>query len=622
MLAACGSPVGGMNTAASSNGPVIITLTATPPLVAYNKTADIKWSSPDSTSCSSSPAGINSTSGTFTTPPLTATTTYTVTCVGASGTASQSITISVVPTSIIGAAATWAAEPVRGTVYYYCDCGTGKSGSCVAGDDTNAGKSSSAPRRTISNAMTLMGSLSGTNTFALCQGGAFDATSRIGASASGCTPGTTCADIREYLPPSKDTAKPIINMASNIHLFHIEGNYGGVRIFNLKLVGDNNPADINNIAFWFYNGAHDIEIGNVDIVNFSTGMDNENGGASPTSNIRMTGNTFTNNSRFAYFGGSSGTKINYNIFEGSGNGNSLIHTIYEDNYGLIAYNVEIIGNYFHGQYGATCQGSVLSSHGAIDGLSVKDNIVSIDATATTGGCYGLEFSNMTNDKNPTFFRHAVFSGNTIINGGNTSFMVTSCPGCIIENNIIISDWAYSGNMNGISIAGSANRGIDDTSNANIIRNNTVWYGPKVIGTGVGILTNTEGTGHIISNNTVTSVQGSGALNCFRHDLLLTSYAFMDNNHCYGTGTTHYEYTHGTNLTAWQTYTTSNGFDAHSIGGAPVFVNAASANGYDFHPNTGSPLRNAGDATNKSTLDFAGVTRPNPPAMPAIGAYEP
>lgn len=545
-------------------------------------------------------------------------------CGGGSGVSTSltpaNLTISVVPASIIDAQTGWTQASMRGTVHYYCDCGTGASGTCVAGDDANAGTSSSAPRRTIANAITLMASLSGTNTVALCQGGAFNAAASLnGAYAPGCAAGTTCTDLREYSPPSNDTAKPIITMATNNNLFHLEENRGGVRIFNLKLIGDNAPADMNNIAFFFYNGVHDIEIGNLDIVNFSTGMDNENGGASPTSNISMTGNTFTNNSRFAYYGGSSGTKINYNVFESSGNSTSLVHTIYENNYGSIAYGVEIIGNYIHGQYGSTCLGSVLSSHGAIDGLKVQHNIVTIDSASTTGGCYGLEFSNQTNDTHPTFFKNAVFSGNTIINGGNTALLVTTCPGCIIENNLIISDWSYNGNINGIVVPAIVHRAQDVISDANIVRNNTVWFGPNVTGTGVGIVTNSEGTGHIISNNTVSSVQGSGTLNCFRHDLALTSYAFMDNNHCYGTVTTHYEYTHGTNLAAWQTYTSSYGFDAHSIGGAPMFASAASTGSYNFHPNTGSPLIGAGNNVNMSTLDFAGVTRPS---SPAIGAFEP
>ena len=47
-----------------------------------------------------------------------------------------------VPASIASVQAAFAAEPMRGPVYYYCDCGPGAEGDCVAGNDANAGTSS------------------------------------------------------------------------------------------------------------------------------------------------------------------------------------------------------------------------------------------------------------------------------------------------------------------------------------------------------------------------------------------------------------------------------------------------------------------------------------------------
>jgi len=154
---------------------------------------------------------------------------------------------------------------------------------------------------------------------------------------------------------------------------------------------------------------------------------------------------------------------------------------------------------------------------------------------------------------------------------------------------------------------------DDLSTANIVRNNTVWFGPNTTGTSTGIWTNTEGTGHIIANNTVSSAQIAGTVNCYRHDLALGSYAFINNNHCYSTVLNHWEATHGTTLAAWQTY---SGFDSASIAGSNPQFTAAGTN---FAPAAGSPLIGAGTASHMSTTDFAGKTRPSPPA---IGAFEP
>src|SRR5512137_2730448 len=88
-LASCGGGIG------SSTPPVTTTVSASGPTaqVAYLATADVTWTSSDSTTCSSSPSGIAGTSGTYTTPPLSVTTTYTITCVGPSGAASARVTI-------------------------------------------------------------------------------------------------------------------------------------------------------------------------------------------------------------------------------------------------------------------------------------------------------------------------------------------------------------------------------------------------------------------------------------------------------------------------------------------------------------------------------------------------
>ena len=626
-LVACG---GGVKSAPTPSGtitpPSTITLSASasPASVAYNATSVITWSaSAGTTSCSSSPAGISGVTGSYTTPPLTTTTTYTIRCIGQTATDSaiQRVTIFVAPSSINSVAAACAAEPLRGTVYYYCDCGTGASTGCVPGNDSIAGTSADAPRRTIANAMTRLRTFTGTSqhTIALCKGGAFNATGVLYISNTGCTAGTTCNDIRDYSPTTfSGAAKPVINQAANTQIFNIDGNYGGLRIMNLSLLGDSPGSSSSSIGFFFYNGAHDVTMCNLDMANFDIGVDNSCDncpGTSPTSNIWFLGNNLSNTFNLGYYGGGNGAKINYNVMEANGANSGGQHALYENNGAMTVTGIEIIGNNIHGQYGPVCHGSVISTHGAVDGLTVKDNIVSLDADKTTDACWGIEFSNQTGNAHPVYFRNTVFSGNTVINGGNTPFFVTSCPGCIIENNVIIQNWNYSGTLNSIEFPALANRGQDDTSNANVVINNTVWFGPNVTGATRGIWVLGEGTGHIIANNTVSSSQASGTLSCYRYDLPLTSYAFINNNNCYSTGTYTFEQNHGTTLTAWQTYATSKGFDSASITVPPQFT----AEGTDFTPVPGSLLIGAGTALHMSTSDKAGKARPTPPA---IGAYEP
>src|SRR4030067_3391138 len=73
---------------------------------------------------------------------------------GGGGSATTPAPISPMPATIESVAAAWAAEPMRaGTVHYFCDCGTGASGSCGARNNTNAGTSAAAPQQTLATAV-------------------------------------------------------------------------------------------------------------------------------------------------------------------------------------------------------------------------------------------------------------------------------------------------------------------------------------------------------------------------------------------------------------------------------------------------------------------------------------
>jgi hypothetical protein len=502
---------------------------------------------------------------------------------------------------------------MRGTIHYYCDCGTGAEGDCVAGNDSNSGLTAALPRRTIAAAAANFSTLSAYDTVALCKGGAFNTASTFNIGSNRCGTGVACNDLREYSPTTfTGTAKPLINYSGsgNNALFQFASGTGGVRVLNLALNGMGNI----NRGFFFFSAGHDVTVGNVDMNSFDIALYDE-GMQGANSNIKLSGSTITNSSTFGYLGGGINSEISYNYWDGNGSSNSLDHTIYISTHDYPASNVQIVGNYIHGQYGPTCLGAPIVGHGRVDGLLVKDNTVDIAASAATPGCWGIGFNNTLANPLAVYFRNAVFSGNTIINGGNNSLTISSCPGCVIENNIIIQNWASGGSI-GINVVESTTRGTDDVSNSNIIRNNTVWFGPNSTGASVGIVVKNEGTGHIVSNNAVYSGQASGTLSCFDYQLALASYAFINNNHCYSTGSYVWDASHGATLSAWQSYATAYGFDSASkVGSNPLFTNAPT----DFTPASGSPLIGAGNNTYKSVLDTTRKTRPNPPA---IGAIEP
>ena len=530
-------------------------------------------------------------------------------------------------TAIYDTAAACAAEPMRGTVYYYCDCGTGADANCVPGDDANTGTDPAAPRRTITDAVTRFRSLTGTNTIAFCKGGAFDSSPKYWHSLnnSSCAAGRTCNDLREYSPTTfVSSAKPIINnIQANVTTFSVTGNYGGIRILNLALKGDSGAIGNRNDGFFFYAGAHDVTMCNLDMDGFDIAVNHNSGNkttAPTTPNIKLTGSHITNSRTMGYLGGGNNAEVSHNYWDGNGGSNMFDHTIYVGSGELTTLNMKVIGNYIHGQHGPTCKGVVIVGHGEFDYLTVSDNYVEIDAAAGSGGCYGIGFGS-GGYKTPAFFRHATFSGNTLKNTGNAALVIASCPDCVIENNLIIQDWDYTYPTTGILVAAETARvsPADDVSDRNIVRNNTVWYGPRHVHGALGISIRNEGTGHIVANNSVhysstSTVNTWGGVNCFAYPLALSSYAFIDNNHCFSNATYKWEKTQGS-LAAWRTYSATYGFDTESITADPKFEAA----GTKFTPAAGSPLIGAGSATYGSTADITGKVRPSPPA---IGAFEP
>ena len=678
-LAYCGGGVGAS----------VTSLTAEPATLTGSGVSTLKWTSTDAKLCNlnGTPVGSNDS---YTTPELSSTTTYTLTCLGTDGDyVTEDITITVsstaptteptapttgsttpttepttptttipitttppttttpitttptttttAPTTTTGttttsttttattsstyasvAAACAAAPRLSGTVHYYCDCGTGAQSGCVAGNDANAGTEPLLPRRTIGNAATFLRSSAAVNdTVALCKGGAFNATGTLSIGSTRCTAGTTCNDLREYTPTTfAGTAKPIINnVAGTAYLFTVSGSLGGVRLLNLKLVGDHGAVGNRNRGFFFYKGAYDVSMCNLDMEGFDVAVYNESD-AGVNNRIKLTGSRFTNNRAMGYLGSGDNAEISYNYWDGNGSSTAFDHTIYLSGHRPIA-NVQIVGNYIHGQYGPTCLGGPLTVHGEYDGLVIDRNEIDIDAGANTnGGCWGIAL-NSGGYAVPEYFRHTSITRNIIRNGGNIALSADNCPGCLIENNVIIQDWVYGSGawaLAGISVPAKTYRAGDDVNTANIIRNNTIYFGPKATGGGTGITVKTQGTNHVIANNTVyySATSAGQGVNCFAYPLALSSYAFINNNHCYSAAPYSWVATRGT-LAAWRTYATS-GFDSASVTGNTLFT----AVGTNFTPAAGSILIGRGDAAHGATRDITGKARPSPPA---IGAYE-
>jgi hypothetical protein len=493
--------------------------------------------------------------------------------------------------------------PIRGTgtTYYYCDCQTGAQAGCVAGSDANVGTSASAPRQTFSNAVARFNGMNAGDTVAFCKGGSWTgaradlANARCSAVADMRTAAnTTTCDLRDYTPSWGGTARPIIRQTADAYLFTFLSNSSGIRVLNLDMEGAcapggacgsgtrgiisqghwNNSLVCNNKINGFYVGIHLLP--------------------SPTpaaENIDVWGNLITNNALDGYLGSNTGTgAVDANLFDNSGYDHSGTppHSVYLQ--GTAVASMSYVNNqitYSNASY--PCSGTMLVVHDQFERLNIENNLFDGGA-GVSGNCWVI---GIDDGGYPTaaYYRNLTVRRNWLQNGGYQYIYAAECPGAIIENNVLVVGSA-AGTGFGIDVPGKAHRTGDDTASNVTIRNNTVYVSGT---TGLtAIEAQSEGTGHVIANN---SVYFTSSGTCFATPLAAGAYTFVGNNVCFG-GTWGTTYDATPHVTANPRYMS-----------APV----------SFVPAPGSPLIRAGSTTHKATTDFAGRARPSPPA---IGAYEP
>ena len=137
---ACSGPGGNASQAVTVNvsAPPTVTLSASPTTVTSGGSAMLSWSSTNASSCTGSGgwSGNEPTSGSASTGAVSATTAYTLTCSGAGGSASQSVTVSVsaAPPTISGTPAT---SVTAGTGYSFTPTASDPSGHSMSFSITN-----------------------------------------------------------------------------------------------------------------------------------------------------------------------------------------------------------------------------------------------------------------------------------------------------------------------------------------------------------------------------------------------------------------------------------------------------------------------------------------------------
>jgi len=517
-------------------------------------------------------------------------------------------TVSMGQARSVGAA--FAPVAASGPVYYFADCQQGALPGCVAGDNANAGTSPLAPRRTLAGIN--IDALPAGTQLLFARGGAWTDVGMIISN-----PNVTAERplvFASYASAWGGEARPWFKVGSLTQIFvfgwyNETQNDGGYTIRGLKLDGLRNAGGTTSSAGIFVgNNVHHVLLEDLDISGFHIAVQAQENGAHPTT-YTLRNSYIHHNAGMGLLGDGTDVVIENNLFEANNySGSAFNHAIYLGGHGrngIVRNNRFVRNSVVNGR----CTGGNVTVHGQWDGLLIENN--SIEQDASDMGCYG--FSINGGYDTAEWFRRVVVRGNRVINLGGCAVCLTSAPGVVVENNLIVNDHATY-NL-GIVIPDRTPGPGDDADGGAIIRNNTIVLQRAVAWNEAIALRANSGTGHTVVSNLIYFGTGSDPQHsCFSH-AARSSFAAFDNNLCH----------HAAGSGNWsQTYPTlgaanAAGFDVRGLAVNPLFTEMPSlANDWLDLIQTGSPARAAGHPALSSTADRLGVTRPVPAS---IGARE-
>lgn len=496
------------------------------------------------------------------------------------------------------------------TTYYVCDNASGADPNCIPGNDSNPGTSIDAPWQSIAKVMTVFNSLEAGDQILFAKGGAW-----TDASFSNIFNFNASAEnpiiFDSYAPSWGGTAKPILTESrAGINLFNFAdgGNADhdeGYTVRNLDLRGEGT----GQWAIFAYNDADHITLDNLDISGFGiaihcAGSNTPNPGADGQNQyMKVLNSTIINCYDQGFLGGGDYLQIENCYFENNGFSQSVLnHNIYvSSGNDVIIRNNEL---YQSAVVNGIADGVSLVVHGMHSNLLIEGNYIHEDPGYVNGNAWGIAVD-PGGYGYPEGSTGLIIRGNFLENMFNTGIAITSCPGAIIENNIIINENASDFRA---IVAPNRMRDDDDLLMTNLtVRNNSIYLRNASIYS-EAIEVGGEGSNHVIVSNAISIDNGNG----FDMDLSDSDYQNIDYNMIELLNNAQW----GDNQ-ALEDWTLARGFDQNSISGDPLFTSPDFPD-YNFIPLPSSPLINAGHPTMSATTDFNGVLRDN---MADIGAFE-
>lgn len=502
--------------------------------------------------------------------------------------------------------AAFAPVPTAGPVLHFSDCQAGALPGCVPGDNANAGTSPQAPKRTLAGID--VNTLPAGTQLLFARGGAWTEVGMILRNMN-ATPERPLV-FASYPTAWGGNTRPWLKVSSLTSVFvfgwyNEAENDGGYTIRGLKLDG---LGVTNGAGIFVGNNVHHVLLEDLEISGFHIAVQSQQNGAHPTT-YTLRNSHLHHNAGMGLLGDGTDVLIENNLFEANNfSGSAFNHAIYLGGHGR---NGTVRNNRFvrNSVVNGRCTGGNVTVHGQWDGLLIEHN--SIEQDASEMGCYG--FSINPGYDTAEHFRGLVLRNNRVINLGGCAICLTSVPGAVVENNLVVNN---NPNYNVGIVIPDRDYGAGDAADGGaIIRNNTIVLHRAAAWNEAIALRTTAGAGHQVVSNLIYFGAGSDPNHrCFTHGERSLYQAF-DHNLCFHAGGNGRWSEAHANLGA----ANAAGFDLLGLAIDPRFVALpAPANGWDEQIQSGSPARGAGHPTLSSSLDRLGVPR----SVPSMGSREP
>lgn len=493
-----------------------------------------------------------------------------------------------------------------GPAYYFSDCESGAQSGCLPGDNANAGTNPAAPKRTLTGFN--VNSLPAGSQVLFARGGAWS-NFKVVVQNLNATPAAPLF-FDSYSPGWGGTAAPLLKTTTTVPAVAFEfgtwqdlNSDGGYVVRNLKLDGQG----VSEWGLWLRDNLRNVIVENIEITGFKIGVHSQSGAPHGITSFTLRNSNIHHNSGMGMLGDGLEMVIENNTFASNNfSGSGFDHGLYLGGHGR---NGVVRGNTFlnNSVVGGRCTGGNLTVHGQWNGLLIERN--TITQVASDGGCYGISINSAYNTAE--WFRNLIVRSNIISNVGNCSICLTSAPGAIVENNLIVNSQArYHA---AILIPDRTPDVGDDVDSGAIIRNNTIYLSqPTAWSQGIALRPGSGGNLQVVSNLIYFGAAADATHACFA-DSPLSSFLTFANNLCHHAGSGTWSATYRTLANAQ-----AAGFDTGGLSSDPQLAMVpSSASNWNDTVNPTSPVINAGHPLRSSAQDRLSIPR----VVPDIGSRE-